>query len=42
MTNAPSYQLLISAFGVVPEDDKLIGNVNPWAGFRVGIIGDVG
>jgi formylglycine-generating enzyme required for sulfatase activity len=42
VTNAPSYQLLISAFGVVPEDDKLIGNVNPWAGFRVGVIGDLG
>jgi hypothetical protein len=42
VANAPGYQLLISAFGVFPQDDALVGNVNPWVGFRVGVIGDIG
>ena len=42
VANAPSYQLLISAFGVMAQDVALIGNINPWIGFRVGVVGDVG
>jgi hypothetical protein len=42
VANAAGYQLLISAFGVFPQDDVLVGNVNPWVGFRVGVIGELG
>ena len=42
VANAPSYQLLISAFGTTPQENAALGNVNPWVGFRVGVIGDLG
>ena len=42
VANAPSYQLLISAFGTTPQDTVALGNINPWVGFRVGVIGDLG
>ena len=42
VANAPSYQLLISAFGTTPEDDTAIANINPWVGFRVGVVGNLG
>ena len=42
VVNAPGYQLLISAFGATPQDDALIANINPWVGFRVGAVGDLG
>ena len=41
VANAPSYQLLISAFGAIPQDTTVIGNINPWSGFRVGVIGEL-
>ncbi len=41
VANAAGHQLLIAAFGVFPQDDPLVGNANPWVGFRVGVIGDL-
>ncbi len=42
VANAPSYQMLISAFGVTPQGDAVLANINPWVGFRVGVVGDLG
>lgn len=41
VANAPAYQLWISATGRVPERAEAIARVNPWAGFRVGVVGDL-
>jgi formylglycine-generating enzyme required for sulfatase activity len=40
VANAPSYQMLISAFGFQPQDQVLLDGAYPWFGFRVGIVGD--
>ena len=40
VANAPAYQLAISAFGYAPGDPP-VGRINPWTGFRVGVVGTV-
>lgn len=42
VANAPAYQLWISATGRTPEANAAVERVNPWQGFRVGVIGDPG
>ena len=42
VANAPAYQMWISAVGRVPERDPFAGHLNPWVGFRIGVIGNVG
>ena len=42
ITNAPGYQLWLSAIGLQPQDDKFYNAVYPWLGFRIGVIGDPG
>ena len=39
VANAPAYQLWISAIGRTPEANTAIDRLNPWDGFRVGVIG---
>ena len=41
VANAPVYQLWISAIGRTPEGNVGIERVNPWQGFRVGVIGQL-
>jgi len=41
VANAPAYQLWISAIGRTPQANAVIERVNPWQGFRVGVIGDL-
>jgi len=41
VANAPAYQLWISATGRVPEAAPAVERVNPWQGFRIGVIGDL-
>jgi formylglycine-generating enzyme required for sulfatase activity len=38
VSNAPSYQMLISAFGFQPQDQVLLDGAYPWFGIRVGFI----
>jgi hypothetical protein len=40
VTNAPAYQLEISAFGYFPADTAL-SRAYPWLGFRIGVIGNL-
>ena len=42
VANAPAYQLWISAIGRTPEANVVIERLNPWDGFRIGVIGNVG
>lgn len=39
VANAPSYQMLLAAFGFQPQDQAGLDAVYPWFGFRVGMIG---
>ena len=41
VANAAGYQLWISAVGRVPESAVAIARLNPWSGFRIGVIGDL-
>ncbi|HUK94827.1 MAG TPA: hypothetical protein VLU96_07195 [Gaiellaceae bacterium] len=41
VANAPVYQLWISAVGRFPQADAVTERINPWEGFRVGVIGDL-
>jgi hypothetical protein len=41
VANAPGYQLWISAIGRTPEANVAIERVNPWDGFRIGVIGSL-
>src|SRR5262245_35929429 len=41
VANAAGYQLWISAIGRTPEANVAIERVNPWQGFRVGVIGQL-
>lgn len=38
VANAPSYQMLISAFGFQPQDQYALDGIYPWFGYRVGYI----
>lgn len=38
VANAPSYQMLISAFGFQPQDQVLLDGAYPWFGLRIGYI----
>ena len=42
VANAPAYQLWISAIGRLPEANVAVERLNPWDGFRIGVIGDLG
>lgn len=35
VSNAPSYQMLISAFGFQPQDQAILDGAYPWFGFRI-------
>ena len=39
VANAPVYQLWISAIGRTPEANVVVERLNPWQGFRIGVIG---
>jgi formylglycine-generating enzyme required for sulfatase activity len=39
VTNAPAWQVGISAFGYIDQDNKAVDKTYPWQGFRVGVIG---
>lgn len=41
VANAPAWQIGISAFGYIDQDNKLVDMTYPWQGFRVGIIGSL-
>ncbi len=41
VTNAPAYQLWLSALGHTPESDPVFEYAYPWVGFRIGVIGDL-
>ena len=40
VANAAGYQLWISAIGRTPEANAGIERINPWQGFRIGVIGE--
>jgi hypothetical protein len=42
VSNAPVFQLWISAIGLQSEDNVFFDNTTPWLGFRIGLIGDLG
>ena len=42
VANAPAYQLWISATGRAPEANVVTARANPWEGFRIGVIGELG
>jgi hypothetical protein len=42
ISNAPAYQLWLSAVGLQPQKNTFYGTTYPWLGFRVGVIGDLG
>jgi hypothetical protein len=41
ISNAPAYQLWLSAVGLQPQDNGLFTATYPWLGFRVGVVGDL-
>ena len=41
ISNAPAYQLWLSAVGPQPEDNRFFTRTYPWLGFRVGVIGNL-
>ena len=41
VANAAGYQLWISAIGRTPEANAGIERINPWQGFRIGVIGEL-
>jgi hypothetical protein len=41
ISNAPAYQLWLSAVGLQPQDNKFYDLTYPWLGFRVGVVGDL-
>ena len=41
ISNAPVYQLWLSAVGLNPEDNRAFKLTYPWLGFRVGVIGNL-
>ncbi len=42
VANAPSYQMLLAAFGFQPQDQAGLDAIYPWFGFRVGMVGALG
>lgn len=41
ISNAPAYQLWLSAVGLQPQDNAAIGAAYPWIGFRIGVVGNL-
>ena len=41
ISNAPAYQLWLSAVGLQPQDNKFYDYTYPWLGFRIGVIGNL-
>jgi len=41
VANAPAYQLWISAIGRLPQANVVAARINPWEGFRIGVVGDL-
>jgi hypothetical protein len=39
ISNAPAYQLWLSAIGLQPQNNAFFDHIYPWLGFRVGVIG---
>jgi len=42
VSNAPAFQLWISALGLQPQDNVAFDETYPWMGFRVGLVGAPG
>ncbi len=40
ISNAPAYQLWLSAVGLQPQDNPFYDLTYPWLGFRIGVIGN--
>ena len=41
VANAPAYQLWISAIGRLPQANAVVARINPWDGFRIGVVGNL-
>jgi hypothetical protein len=41
ISNAPAYQLWLSAVGLQPQNNKVYNTTYPWLGFRVGVVGNL-
>jgi hypothetical protein len=41
ISNAPAYQLWLSAVGIQPQDNALFTATYPWLGFRIGVLGNL-
>jgi formylglycine-generating enzyme required for sulfatase activity len=41
ISNAPVYQLWLSAVGLQPQDNTLFTATYPWLGLRIGVLGDL-
>jgi len=41
ISNAPAYQLWLSAVGLQPQDNKFYELTYPWLGLRIGVVGDL-
>ncbi len=41
ISNAPAYQLWLSAVGLQPQDNVFYDLTYPWLGFRVGVVGNL-
>jgi len=41
ISNAPAYQLWLSAVGLQPQDNTFFTATYPWLGLRIGVVGDL-
>ena len=41
VSNAPAYQMWLSAIGLQPQDNAFYTATYPWLGFRIGVIGNL-
>lgn len=41
ISNAPAYQLWLSAVGLQPQNNAALGAAYPWIGFRIGAVGNL-
>lgn len=41
ISNAPAYQLWLSAVGLQPQDNSFFTATYPWLGLRIGVVGDL-
>ena len=41
ISNAPAYQIWLSAVGLQPQDNMFYDHTYPWLGFRIGVVGNL-